>query len=77
MLASGKVSAFKEIDASLPILDLSTRSWAPASLSCSSVKLAKGLMQGLRQKQDFGAIAKDENLNVTFLYQLAIFALAG
>ena len=46
----GGVGALEGVRALLlPTSDLSTGPWGPASSSCSSMKLVKGLLQGLCQ----------------------------
>ena len=53
----GGVGASKEVEAlSLTASDLSAGPWRLASLFCSPVGLAGGLLQGLCQAQDPGAI---------------------
>ena len=59
----GGIGAFKEIRALIRAsLLLALNSWTgpwPANLSCSLVRLARGMMQGLRRPQDPGAIAME------------------
>ena len=53
----GEIGASRGVKAlSLPTSDLPARPWRLASLSCSSVRLAKRLLQGLCRAQDPGAI---------------------
>ena len=59
----GRVGASREVGALvgvllLPALNSRTGPWS-ASLSCSPIGLAEGLMQGLRQARDPGAIAME------------------
>ena len=54
----------------LLILNFLARFW-PASLSCFLIKLARKLIQKLRQVQNLVAIAKDGSLIITFASMLA------
>ena len=54
----GGIGASKRVGASLlPISDLFAGSWGPASSSCSPVRSAGRLLQGLCQARDPRAIA--------------------
>ena len=56
--ALGRVKALERIGALLLLaFDFFVRLWGLASSSCSLVGSARGLLQGLRQARDPGAIA--------------------
>ena len=58
--ALGGVRALKRVGAlSLLAFNLLVGPWGPVSLSCSSMRSAGKLLQGLRQAQDLGAIAME------------------